>query len=166
MAVNSSERANAVLPSQVCQDLCSMQFSNSCSTEKTRLFHAAFQNPKDSSQAEKQYYPPFSLVLGWLVEAESRIIPTGDEPKSTEIKQRNIFFHQIVSLTSWEQDASKKPYFLVAHMGAGWLEWGPSTVVCWECLNFASSWDGVYHQGCVLLCHTSPQQSLGNEWHS
>lgn len=125
-----------------------------------------FRTPRTAAKQRNSITPPFSLVLGWLVEAESRIIPTGDEPKSTEIKQRNIFFHQIVSLTSWEQDASKKTYFLVAHMGAGWLEWGPSTVVCWECLNFASSWDGVYHQGCVLLCHTSPQQSLGNEWHS
>lgn len=152
-------------PSQVCQDLCSMQFSNNCSIEKTRLFHAAFQNPEDSSQAEKQYYSPFSLVLGWLVEAESRIIPTGDEPKNTEVKQRNIFFPQSF-FYQLRAGCFKKPYFLVAHMEVGWLECGPSTVVCWECLNLASSWDRVYHQGCVLLCHTSAQQPLGNEWHS
>lgn len=160
MAVNSSEWTNAVLPSKVCQDLCSMQFSNSCSIEKTRLFHAAFQNPEDSSQVEKQYYSPFSLVLGRLVEAESRIIPIGDEPSNTEVKQINSFFHQL------RARCFKKTHFLVAHMEAGWLECGPSTVVCWECLNLTSSWDRVYHQGCVLLCHTSPQQSLHNAWHS
>lgn len=160
MAVNSSEWANAVLPSQVCQDLCSLPSSNSCSIEETRLFHTAFQNPQDSSQAEKHYYSP-CLVLSWFVEAESGIIPTGDEPKNTEIKRRNIFFYQIAPFTSWVQDApKKKPCFLVAHMEAGCLGCAPSTVVCWESLNVTSSWDRFCHQGCALLCHISLPSSL------
>lgn len=121
--------------------------------------------PQDSSQAEKHSYSPSSSLPGWLVVAESRLIPTGDEPKNTEIKQRNILFNQIVPFTSWVQDAPKKPCFLVAHMEAGCLGRAPSTAVS-ESLNVTSSWDRFHHQGCALLCHSSPQQPLGNEWHS
>lgn len=156
VAVNSSEWANAVLPSQVCQDLCSLPSSNSCSIEETRLFHTVFQNPRTAAK-QRNTLTPLPLP-GWLVEAESRIIPTGDEHKNTEIKQRNIFFYQIVPFTSWVQDASKKTCFLAAHMEAGCLGCAPSTVVCWESLNVTSSWDRFHHQGCALLCHISPQQ--------
>lgn len=80
MVVNSSGWANAVLPSQVCQDPCTVPFSNSSNTKKTRLLHAAFQSPKDSSQAQRQHHSPFSLVVGWPAGAESGRIPTGAEP--------------------------------------------------------------------------------------
>ena len=158
MAGNSSEWANAGLPSQVCQDLCSTQCSDSCSTEKTRLFHAAFQNPEDSSQAETQCYSPFSLVLGWLVEAQPTVIPTGDEHRG---KAKKCF------LSPAESRMLQKTLLLSGTYGSwtAWM-WSKYSRVCWECLNLASSWDSIYHQGCVLPGHTSPQQSLGNEWHS
>lgn len=167
MAVNSSEWANAVLPSQVCQDLCSLPSSNSCSIEETRLFHTAFQNPQDSSQAEKHYYSP-CLVLSWFVEAESGIIPTGDEPKNTEIKRRNIFFYQIAPFTSWVQDAPKKKNLLLSGTYGSWMPWmcskHSSLLRVPECHQQLGQ---VLPSGlCPPVPHLSPQQSLGNEWHS
>lgn len=115
--------------------------------------------PQDSSQADKHSYSPSSSLPGWLVGAESRIIPTGDEPKNTEIKQRNIFFYQIVPFT-------RKPLLLSGTYGS-WMPWMCSKHSrLWEPLNVTSSWDRFHQQGCALLCHSSAQQPLGNEWHS
>lgn len=122
MAVNSSEWANVVLPSQVCQDPCSLPSPNSCSIEQTSLFHAAFQNPQDSSQAEKHYYFPPSSIPGWLVEAEPRVISTGDEPNNTEIKWRNIFLLPNSSFHQLRAGCSNKPLLLSGTYGS-WVPW-------------------------------------------
>lgn len=124
----------------------------------------SFRTVRTATKQRNSITPLFSFILGWLVEGESRIIPTGDKLKNPEVKQRNIFFHQIVQAES--RMLQKTLYFLVAHTEVGWLECGPSRLACWEHLNLSSSWDRVYHEGCILLRHTSPQQSLGNEWHS